>query len=174
MKRKRSKIACVIDPFFLISWSKFRYGSKLTEVIERGYVTDDFYDLFSKESTLSFFRSLLESKILVIYDLFTESYNEVLSAVIRVFMDDERLCQLDRILAKLLAIAITEDIPLLSDNFCIHKFAKLYWNTSMVWSSYRVLRYMVDLGLFNNLDEILKVFSEDTGTIFVRLRRKDE
>jgi len=174
MRRKRSKITCVIDPMFLVSWSKFRHGSKLVEAIERGYITDDFYDLFSKETTLSFLRSLLESKVLVIYDLFDESYNEVLSAVKRTFMDDKRLCQLDKVLAKLLAIAIVEDIPLFSDSYCVCKFARLYWDASMVWSSYKVLRYMADLGLLDDLDKTLKVFSEDTGTIFVKLRRRNE
>ncbi len=174
MRRKKNKITCVIDPVFLVSWSKFRHGSKLVEVIERGYITDDFYDLFSGETTLSFLRSLLESKVLVIYDLFDESYNEILFTVRRTFIDDKRLCQLNSVLAKLLAIAIVENIPLFSDNYCVHKFARLYWDASMVWSSYRVLRYMVNLGLFDNLVETLRVFSEDTGTVFVRLRREDK
>jgi len=104
--------------------------------------------------------------------LFDESYNDVLSAVKRIFMDDRRPCQLDMVLARLLAIAITEDIPLFSDNYCVHKFARLYWDVSMVWSSYKVLRYMVDLGLFDDLDEVLKVFGEDTGTIFIKLGKE--
>ena len=57
MKRK-SKIVCVVDPEFLVVWSKFRYSSKLAEIIERGYITEDFHNA-SKDKTVSFFRKLL-------------------------------------------------------------------------------------------------------------------
>ena len=168
---KKNKIICVIDPTFFVSWSRFRYGSKLAEAVERGYITEEFYNLFSESTTLSFLRSLLESKVIVIYEFFEESRNDVLSAIMRTFIEDDKLCQPDKVLAKLLTIAIMEDIPILSDNYCIHKFARLYWDHSMVWSSYKMINYMTKLGLFDDPKKVLEAFSQDTKTIFIKLQR---
>ena len=168
--RGRSKIVCVVDPEFLVVWSKFRYGSKLAEIIERGYITEDFFDTFSEEKTVSFFRQLLESKVLVVYYDFEEPYDTFLDFLRRTFVEDRRLCQLDKTLVQLLAIAIKEDIPILSDNFCVHKFAVLHWDRSMVLNSYNLLRLMVTRGLFDDFGVLAKDFAEDTGTVFAELR----
>ena len=170
MRRKKNKIVCAVDPEFLVAWSKFRYGFKLAEIIERGYITEDFYDIFSEERIVSFFRQLLESKVLIVYYDFEESYDTILNSLKRIFMVDRWLCQLDKTLIQLLAIAIKENIPILSDNFCIYKFAMLHWDKSMVLNSYDLLRLMVTHKLFDDFNMLVRDFAEDAGVVFVKLK----
>ena len=172
MRRKGNKIICVVDPMFIVSWSKFRYGDKLSQVIEHGYITEDFFELFSNRKTLAFLRSLLESKTFIVYNEFDGyEFDEVLSSIAKVSADEKRVCQFNNLLAKLLAISIVEGVPFLTDNYCVHRFARIYLDDSIVWSSYRVLRRMFDLGLFEDFDGTVKRFSEDTGIMFMKLDR---
>jgi len=172
MKRvKRSKITCVIDPFFIVSWSRYRYGSKLSEVADRCYILEEFYDLFSSEKTIGFLRLMLKSKVFVIYNSPYDTYRDTMAMILDVSVEDNRLCQMSTLMAKLLAISIDEGIPFLTDNYCVHKFARIYLDKSQVWSSYDLIRYMVNLGVLSDLDEALKAFSEDTGTVFMEIKK---
>jgi len=168
-KVKQSKITCVIDPFFIISWSRYRYGSKLSEVVDRCYILEEFYDLFSSEKTISFLRLMLESKVFVIYNSPYDTYKDTMAIILDISVEDNRICQMSILMAKLLAISINEGIPFLTDNYCIHKFARIYLDKSQVWNSYDLIRCMVDFGVLNNLEEALKAFSEDTGTTFRKI-----
>jgi len=170
MKRaKQGKITCVIDPSFIIAWSRYRYGSKLSEVVDRCYILEEFYDLFSNEKTIGFLRLMLESKVFVIYNSPYDTYKDTMAMILDISVEDNRVCQMSTLIAKLLAISIDEGIPFLTDNYCVHKFARIYLDKSQVWSSYDLIRYMVDLGALNNLEEALKAFSEDTGTVFRKI-----
>ena len=41
----------------------------------------------------------------------------------------------------------------------------------MILNSYSLLRLMVTHGLFDDFDELVKDFAEDTGTVFVELKK---
>lgn len=169
---RSNRIDCVIDPFFIVSWSRYRFGHLLSKVVERCYVLEEFYNLFTMENTIRFLRSMLESKRFVVYDFTGEEYEDIYSGILKTSIEDDRVCQLDRLIARLLAISIIENIPFLSDNYCVHRFARIYLDRGQVWSSYDLIRFMVDMGVLGDLNEALKAFSEDTGTMFIEIKNQ--
>jgi len=166
---RKKIVKCFIDPFFISSWARFRYRDLLSKVVSTCYIFDWFFDLFSCDTTLKFLRIMLEQGKFVIFHEadYTEAH-EYVNAIHSILKTDKRLCQFGSPLIKVLGFAIYTEYPILSDNYCVHRFARLYWDSSMVWNSYKLLKLAVKLGFAEKLDKLLTAFLEDTKTVFIK------
>jgi len=159
-----------IDPFFISSWASFRNRNLLKRLVFKGYILESYFDLYSSDKALSFLREMLEGKKFIIYRSYDYS-EEFENAIKDIIEEDSRISQMSDLGIKILSYALKDGIRILTDDFVIHKFAILYWNSDKIWSSYNLLHYMYRIGLINNFEEELKAFCEDTNIVFLRLEK---
>ena len=167
-----SELEFILDPSFLITWFRFRHRDLLKKIDARYYILEDFFDVFSTGAMIRHLRENL-GKLFRIIDYSEAEISDAKTSIYKAIEEDERLCMMSGLAIKILAVAVTRDLRILSDSFCFHKFAMFYWNPSMVWSSYDLLKYMSEEGIIEDLKNVLKDFSEDTNTVLLRISRTE-
>mgnify|MGYP000716383190 CR=1 FL=1 len=69
---------------------------------------------------------------------------------------------------KIIAIAVQRDLRILSDNICIRKFAVLYWDPKMVWTSIDLLTHMREEGIIDDIEKALEELSNDANAVIIK------
>jgi len=162
-----AELEFILEPSFIVTWVKFRRRNLLEKLDARYYILEDFFNVFSWGKVV---RYLLENlgKLFTIISYSDAEISDIREKVYQIIGGDKRLCVMSGLGIKIIAIAVQRDLRVLSDNICIHKFATLYWDPKMVWTSIDLLTYMREEGIIDDLEKVLQELSTDANAIIIK------